>query len=102
MFYVIQTNTHVNNGQSGDFQNWMYKITKQTWDEFKDYIISDEKFTDKITKGTMTGYTKPRDCVIEEVLINDDFHLEVIIQYGMNKVSSRYYMVTEENFKGLL
>lgn len=106
MFYVIQTNTSLNGkNEPIDFQSCMYKITKQTWNEFKDYITSNEKFTYKIIQGTMLGGTKPSNCVVEEILINDNFHLEIILSYGRNgelKVNNKYYMVTEESFKNLL
>jgi len=53
----------------------------------------------------MLGYTKPHNCIIEEVLINDDIHLEVRLNYGEDnhiKTTSKYYMVTEEQFNNLL
>lgn len=106
MFYIIQTNINLdNNSKPQDFQSFIYRITKQTWEQFKDYIISNEKFTTKLIRGTIQGYTKPRNCIIEEILINDDFHLEVRLSYGENnhiKANSKYYMITEKQFSNLL
>jgi hypothetical protein len=105
MFYVIQTNTSINNGSPVDFQSYMYKITNQTWEEFKQYIMSNEDFTEKIIKGTMMGSTKPSNCIVEKVLINDEIHLEVIKTHGKDnhmKSNSKYYLVEENRFKNLV
>lgn len=105
--YIIQTNTSYNDKSIPiDFQSMMYEITKETWEEFKEYILSDEEYTDKIIKGTMWGSTKPRNCKILDVLINDDHHLEVIISKHLNEeldfvYNSKFYMVTDEQFNVL-
>jgi hypothetical protein len=103
--YIIQTNTSIIGDKAIDFQSYMYKISKQTWDEFKEYILSKEDFTEKIVYGTMTGSTKPRNFNVLDVLVEDDFHLEIIANYGREndmKVNSKYYKVTEEQFSNLI
>lgn len=104
--YIIQTNTSLNdNYDPRDFQSMMYKISKQTWEEFKEYILSNEEYTEKLVSGTMMRSTKPRNFTIEKVLINDNRHLEVIMRYGFSNqllVNSKYQMVTDEQFQGLL
>lgn len=106
MFYIIQTNTSLDgNNKPQDFQSLMYKIRKQTWEEFKEYILSDDDFTEKLIRGTMVGYTKPQNCIIEDILINDDFHLEVNISHGSDnhmKTNVKFYKILENNFKNLL
>jgi hypothetical protein len=103
--YIIQTNTSTIGDQSIDFQSMMYKITKQNWEEFKEYILSNEAFTEKIVHGTMMGNTKPKNFNVLEVLIQDDFHLEILATYGRDndmKVNVKYYKVTKEQFNNLL
>lgn len=99
--YIIQTNTMMQ-VSNPDFQSRMFKIKTQTWDEFKDYILSTEPFTAKLVNGTMDGLTKPENIKSCEVLINDDFHLEVMIDNGAFVYSSKYYLVTDEQFTNLL
>ena len=96
--YIIQTNTSINgNGVEIDFQSMMYKIPNKTWNEFKEYILSDEYETIRII-GTMVGSLKPRLMKVVGVLINDDFHLRVKFN---NYKESKYYLVTDENFANL-
>lgn len=101
--YIIQTNTSIDNeGNYVDFQSMMYKITKQNWNEFKECILSEESHTEKFIQGTMVGYTKPRVFKILKVMINDDFHLEVLIsRYDNSTINIKYYMVTDEQFRKL-
>lgn len=98
--FIIQTNTSLNSGyQPVDFQSLVYQIKNQTWEEFKDYILSEEAYTDKIIHGTMQGITKPRNMEIKEILINTEHHLEVVMEYGQGLLTnSKYYMVKEDNF----
>jgi hypothetical protein len=78
----------------------VYQIKNQTWVEFKDYILSEEAYTDKIIHGTMQGITKPRNMEIKEILINTEHHLEVVMEYGQGLLAnSKYYMVKDDNFK---
>lgn len=100
--YIIQTNTSIVNDKPMDFQSLMYKINKQTWEEFKEYIISNEDYTEKIINGTMIGSTKPLGYKTESVVIDDNFHLEVIMVKNGIKVNSKYYLVTDEQFKNLI
>lgn len=80
----------------------MYQINKQTWEEFKEYILSNEDFTEKIVHGTMIGCTKPKYAIAKE-LINDNYHLEVImVKYDCTKINVKYYKVTDEQFVNLL
>ncbi|MDD4779114.1 MAG: hypothetical protein PHT02_00725 [Tissierellia bacterium] len=102
--YIIQTNTSLDdNNNPRDFQSVMYKINKQNWDEFKEYILSEEDFTEKVIQGTMIGSTKPKFYKLLEILINDDFHLEIIIsKYDESKMNIKYYMVTDSAFSRLI
>ncbi|NFF75905.1 hypothetical protein FCV38_02630 [Clostridium sporogenes] len=108
MFYVIQTNTSLNNcKEPRDFQSAMYKIGKHTWEEFKEYILSNSgDFTEKSINGTIIGHIKPKNCIIENVLINDDKHLEIIIKYEVNTqlraTNIKLYKVSEYDFLKLL
>ena len=75
--YIIQTNVSLDeNGVSQDFQSRMFGYG-ESWDEFKKYLLSNEPDTEKLVRGTMIGTIKPSNSKIEEILINDDFHLEV-------------------------
>jgi hypothetical protein len=102
--YIIQTNTSLDeNNNPRDFQSLMYQINKQTWEEFKEYIISEGQDTEKLISGTMIGSTKPRNAKILKVLINDEYHLEVIISnYAGMKINSKYFMVTDNQFSNLI
>jgi hypothetical protein len=101
--YIIQTNTNFVNDKLGDFQSLMYGIDKLTWDEFKEYILSSETINVNLLRGTMKGSIKATNWKVEEILINDDIHLEIIAVYGKYnfRVNVKYYMVTNEAFKGL-
>lgn len=92
--YIIQTNRN-----TVDFQSCMYEIKSQTWEEFKDYILSNEQFTAKVITTTFSDYpakTKRDNIKVIKALINDDFHLEVIFED--NQISS-YMKVDNEFFK---
>ncbi|WP_252225210.1 MULTISPECIES: hypothetical protein [unclassified Clostridium] len=79
--FIIQTNR-----TNKDFQSYMYEIKKQTWEEFKEYILSNEDFTSKIVNfkydnlDIHVGNTKKEN--INLCRINDDFHLQVIFNDG--------------------
>lgn len=103
--YIIQTNTSLDkNNHPVDFQSMMYKVYRQqTWSEFKNYIISNKPSISTTVIGTMLGANKPDNSKCIEVLINDDVHLEVIFQNNNNlKFSSKYVLVTDEQFQNLL
>lgn len=92
--YVIQTNRNII-----DFQSCMYEIKNQTWEQFKDYILSNEQFTSKVLTTTLSDYpakTKRDNIKVKKALINDDFHLEVMFED--NQISS-YMKVNNEFFK---
>ena len=96
--YIIQSNIN-----KEDFQSYMYPIKEQTWEEFKEYILSNEDFTDKIINGTMTGSIKPKDCKIEVSNINDEHHLRVNMTRKDGTIQiSEYYMVTDDKFQNLI
>lgn len=98
---IIQINTSLNHNtkQLMDFQSRMYYINNQTWGEFKEYIKSNESFTSKLVSGTMYGMTKPEGCIIEKVIIDDEFHLEVEIKYGKDiYCNAKYYKVEDKDF----
>jgi hypothetical protein len=97
--YIIQTNTtHNDDGIEMDFQSYMYQIKKQTWEEFKDYIVSTEDFTEKILQGTMRGLVKTKYKKPYKVIVNDEFHLRVRFT---DNTESRYYLVEDEQFEYL-
>ena len=97
--YIIQTNTSINGDEVEiDFQSMMYKIPNNTWSEFKEYILSDEYETIRIS-GTMVGSLKPRLIKVIDILTNNDFHLRVKFD---NNTESKYYLVTDENFANLV
>ena len=79
-----------------DFQSIVYNIDK-TWEEFKEYIISEEYEVINIV-GTMIVSIKPRLVKVTRILINDDFHLRVIFSNG---IESKFYLVKDENFNRL-
>jgi len=95
---LIQTNCNIVNGVEVDFQSRILEIKKQNWEEFKIYIISNEPFTEKLVNATMFGTTKPSNCIIEKVIINDEFHLEVELIRGDYRSRSKYYLVDDEDF----
>lgn len=95
---IIQTNCNIINGIEVDFQSRILEIKNQNWEEFKDYIISNEPFTCKIVNSTMYGTAKPTNCIIEKLIINDEFHLEVELTNRNHKTRSKYYLVDDENF----
>lgn len=79
--YIIQTNR-----TKTDFQSYMYEIKNQTWEEFKDYIISNEDFTYKIINTIYDNFeehiciTKRNNIKIDKIIINDDKHLCVMFE----------------------
>jgi hypothetical protein len=93
--YIIQTNISMNNaGVEVDFQSMMYKMPNETWEEFKKYILSDEYEIVNLI-GTMVGSPKAKQRRVIEILINDDFHLEV--EFDRN-IKSKYYLVEDKAF----
>lgn len=104
--YIIQTNESLNNSMEVvDFQSISYWSKFQTFDEFKNNIFNaKDEDIEEIRYGTMIGKIKPVNSEIVNVIINDDFHLEVVLKKidGNNKAiftRSKYYGVkTEENF----
>lgn len=96
--FIIQTNISIDNkGIERDFQSMVYEIKDKTWKEFKEYILNDEYETVLIF-GTMKGSLKPREIKVNEVLINDHFHLQVRFS---NNIESKYYLVKDEEFYDL-
>ena len=96
--YIIQTNTSINNaGIDMDFQSMMYKMPNKTWEEFKEYILSDEYEIVSLV-GTMVGSLKTRQRKVIDILISDDFHLEVEFD---NNMKSKYYLVEDRAFNVL-
>jgi hypothetical protein len=86
-----------------DFQSLIFRVTKLTWEEFKDYILNDKSDNTNMLRSTMDGKIKPTNVKIEKVLINDDIHLEIITIHGKYnfKTNVKYYMVTDEAFSNL-
>ncbi|NFH01342.1 hypothetical protein FC831_13825 [Clostridium botulinum] len=91
--FIIQTNRN-----SQDFQSYMYEIKKQTWEEFKEYILSNEDFTSKIVNFTYDNFDvhigKTKKENINSCRIDDDFHLRVIFNDGG---VSEYMLVNKIN-----
>lgn len=97
--YIIQTNILVDDkGIERDFQSRVYQIKEQTWDEFREYILSNEDVTTKLVRGTMAGAIKPRQSRVTSVLINDERHLRVTFN---SSYDAKFYMVTDEEFANL-
>lgn len=94
--YVIQSNIN-----HKDFQSLMYKVSDLTWEEFKEYILSENH--DKTFIGTMAGATKLKNSKYVSLDINDEHHLRVKITRpdGFNHITE-YYLVTDENFQNLI
>lgn len=89
--FIIQTNRTIT-----DFQSYMYEIKEQTWEEFKEYIISNEDFTSKIVNliydnfEVHTGRTKSKN--VTRVNISDEKHLQVEFA---NETISEYMLVNK-------
>ena len=96
--YIVQTNILTdNNGVEMDFQSIIYTMPKNTWDEFKEYILSDEYELIRIL-GTMKGFIKPRLVKVVDIMKNDDFRLRVKFN---NNVECKYYLVGDKAFNVL-
>lgn len=92
--YIIQTNRTMI-----DFQSYIYEIKDKTWEEFKEYILSEYSMKNKyLNKLNEYWAIRPRDeyAYVERVNINDDIHFEVIFNKG---TSSSYMKVDNELFK---
>lgn len=63
--------------------------------------MNDEFDDVNVIHGTMTGKLKNKHYKVKEVLINDDFHLEVIFhnEYFNFNTNSKYYLVDKENIR---
>jgi hypothetical protein len=100
MVYIIQTNTSLDNeNQPRDFQSMMFKYS--SWEDYKHDLINEDVRSSFII-GTMMGNIKPRQCKIETILINDDFHLECIISNHIMRINIKAYSVKEHQFSNLL
>lgn len=100
MIYIIQTNTVLDNeNQPRDFQSVMFKYS--SWEEYKNDLLSEE-IQSSLIIGTMMGNIKPRMAKVEKVIIDDDCHLECIIDNGFVRTNIKAYKVEECNFKNLL
>lgn len=95
---IIQTNCSIVNGVEMDFQSRILEVKNQNWEEFKDCIISSEPFTCKLVNSTMYGTTKPTNCIIDKIIINDEFHLEIELINENHRTRSKYYLVRDEDF----
>ena len=94
--YVIQSNI-----SRQDFQSMMFKVEDLTWEEFKQYILSDNY--DKKFSGTMKGKIKLKDCKYEMLEINDEYHFRIkITRENGDSYISELYLVTDDNFKNLI
>lgn len=74
----------------------MYEIKEQTWDEFKQYVLSNEDFTAKIVNSIYDNFEihsgKIKKSNINICRINDDKHLQVIFN---DKSISEYMLVNK-------
>lgn len=98
MVYIIQTNTSIDTeGNPRDFQSMVFEYS--SWDDYKDDILNKASNGD-IVRGTMYGCIRPRGSTIDEVIINDEFHLEYTISnYAERKTNVKAYKVEEYNIK---
>lgn len=89
--FIIQTNRTIT-----DFQSYMYEIKNQTWEEFKEYIISNEDFTDKIVNSIYDNFEihvgKTKSSYVTKINISDEKHLQVEFA---NKIISEYMLVNK-------
>lgn len=100
MIYIIQTNTLIDNeGVPRDFQSMVFAYS--SWDDYKNALLHEES-TGKIIFGTMYGCIKPRNAKIENVLINDDKHLECFINNGVVNINVKAYKVDSDNLKNIV
>lgn len=99
MIYVIQTNTSLDNeNKPRDFQSMMFKYS--SWEDYQYDLISEEVQSSLIV-GTMMGNIKPKQCKIEDILINDEFHLECIISNGYTRMNVKACKVSMDSFNNL-
>lgn len=97
MTYIIQTNTSIDNlGIPRDFQSMIFPY--ESWDKYRNDLLN-EHMIHEIIHGTLTGNIKPRRSKIEEIIINDDLHLEIIICNGFVRTNIKAYKVDKERFQ---
>lgn len=92
MTSIIQTNTIICNGKEKDFQSMVFKYS--SWDDYRRDML-DENYVGLLIEGTMVGNIKPRFCKVVDVIINDDYHFEVVIDNGYTKINIKSYKVDE-------
>lgn len=89
--FIIQTNRTIT-----DFQSYVYEVKNQTWEEFKEYIISNEDFTSKIVNLIYDNFEnhvgKTKSSYVTKVNISDEKHLQVEFA---NKIISEYMLVNK-------
>ena len=100
MIYVIQTNTIFNNGIPGDFQSMVFAWDRH-WEDYKHALLHKES-DGKIITGTMYGSIKPRGSKIEKIIINDDHHVECILNNGVVTINVKAYKVDVNNLNHIV
>lgn len=94
MVYIVQTNTSLDDlGNTRDFQSIVFPY--QSWDKYKKDLL-EENAVHEIIHGTMIGCIKGRYCKIERVIINDDYHIEIIVDNGYVKTNIKAYKVEKD------
>ena len=94
MIYVIQTNTSLDNlDNPKDFQSVVFPY--QSWGKYKKDLL-EENAIHEIIHGTMMGNIKARCCKIQKVIIDDDHHIEIIVDNGYVKTNIKAYKVEKD------
>jgi hypothetical protein len=80
----------------------MYKVEDLKWEEFKEYILSNDNSIRKEFVGTMEKIMKPKGK-ITVADINDEKHLRVVVERDNGwEYTSEYYMVKDYKFQNLI
>lgn len=95
--YIIQTNRTM-----VDFQSYIYEVKEKTWEEFKEYIMSEYSIRNKyLNKLNEYWSIRPREelAYVKRVNVNDDIHFEVVFSCN---TSTSYMKIDSEVMKGLM
>ena len=94
MIYIVQTNTSLDDLEKPrDFQSVVFPY--QSWDKYKKDLL-EEDAVHEIIHGTMIGNIKGRCCKVERVMINDDYHIEIVVDNGYVKTNIKAYKVEKD------
>ena len=98
--FVIQTNTFIDDkGNPRDFQSMVFAY--YDWNAYKSALLYEES-SGKIVMGTMYGCIKPRGSKIEQIIINDDHHLECLITNDVVTINVKSYKINGKELKNIV